>query len=195
MAQASWEEEAAAALGELLSVAGLRPGQVVVVGGSTSEIQGRRIGSSPDLAVGQAVMRGLGRVAAREGVHLAIQCCEHLNRALVVPEEVAERRNLTVVSAYPVPGAGGALAAAAMEVLPGAVLVESIQAEAGLDIGLTLIGMHLRPVVVPVRLHQARVGEALVVGARTRPKLIGGERARYRPPDKVAREEAAACHD
>lgn len=168
-----------AAAEELLDVAGLSPGQVLVVGGSTSEVMGRRIGTAGSEAVAEAILEPLFEVTQAAGIYLAVQCCEHLNRALVVPRAAAERYGWERVTVVPVPKAGGALAARAMRRLPDAVVVEEIRADAGLDIGLTLIGMHLRRVAVPVRLKTAAIGHARVVAARTRPKLIGGARAVY----------------
>ncbi|BAD39063.1 TIGR01440 family protein [Symbiobacterium thermophilum] len=171
--------EARAAVGELLEAAGLSPGQVLVVGCSTSEVIGRRIGTAGSEAVAGAILEPLLEATQAAGVHLAVQCCEHLNRALVVERAAAERYDWERVTVVPVPRAGGALAARAMRRLPDAVVVEEIKADAGLDIGLTLIGMHLRRVAVPVRLKTAAIGHARVVAARTRPKLIGGARAVY----------------
>lgn len=171
--------EARAAVGELLEAAGLSPGQVLVVGCSTSEVIGRRIGTAGSEAVAGAILEPLLEATQAAGVHLAVQCCEHLNRALVVERAAAERYGWERVTVVPVPRAGGALAARAMRRLPDAVVVEEIKADAGLDIGLTLIGMHLRRVAVPVRLKTAAIGHARVVAARTRPKLIGGARAVY----------------
>ncbi len=164
----------------LLAVANLKPGQILVVGCSTSEVLGKRIGSAGSPEVAQAVLEAVLEVTKPNGIYLAAQCCEHLNRALVVEETCAEKYNLDPVTVLPVPKAGGAFAGTAMQVLDNPVVVESIKAHAGIDIGNTLIGMHLRPVAVPVRLPSKRVGEAHVVMARTRPKLIGGERAVYK---------------
>lgn len=175
-----WAEAAQAALAELIAVARLRPGEIVVVGGSTSEVLGRRIGRASALAVGEALVAGLVPAAAAAGVELAVQCCEHLNRALVLRRDLLRREGLREVLARPVPGAGGALAAAYWERLGGeACLSETLSAAAGLDIGDTLIGMHLRRVAVPVRLALSAIGGAHLTAARTRPPLIGGERARY----------------
>ncbi len=176
----SYGDEARQALAELLSVSRLESGDIVVVGGSTSEVQGERIGTSPQIGVGEQLLDGLLQAAEAAGVTLAVQCCEHLNRAVVLPRKVARARGLQEVTARPVPGAGGALAAAYYGRLGAeACLVASIEAEAGLDIGDTLIGMHLRPVAVPVRLGRSSIGKAHLVGARTRPPLIGGARAQY----------------
>ncbi|MFO7171926.1 MAG: TIGR01440 family protein [Bacillota bacterium] len=175
-------QQVEAAARELVAVAGLRPGQILVVGCSTSEVCGERIGTAGSLAVADAVVRPLLAVCREHGLYLAAQCCEHLNRALVVTRECAERYGLEEVTVVPVPGAGGAFASRAMALQPEAICVEDLrgQAHAGLDIGQTLIGMHLRRVAVPVRLGVRQVGRAVLTAARTRPKLIGGERAVYR---------------
>ncbi|HEY3367429.1 MAG TPA: TIGR01440 family protein [Symbiobacteriaceae bacterium] len=173
-------EQVARAAAELLDVAGLKPGQVLVTGCSTSEVAGSRIGTAGSESVAEAILEPLWAVTRDRGLYLACQCCEHLNRALVIPEEAAERYGWEQVSVVPVPKAGGAFAARAMRHLPGAVVVEAVQAHAGLDIGSTLIGMHLRRVAVPVRLSMDMIGHARLTAARTRPKLIGGERAVYR---------------
>ncbi|HYF93367.1 MAG TPA: TIGR01440 family protein [Symbiobacteriaceae bacterium] len=172
--------QVAAAAGELLGVAGLQRGQVLVVGCSTSEVAGARIGSAGSDAVAEAILEPLWEVTQEHGLYLACQCCEHLNRALVVQQAAAERYNWEPVTVVPIPKAGGAFAARAMRHMPGAVVVEEIRAHAGLDIGSTLIGMHLRRVAVPVRLSIDTIGNARLTAARTRPKLIGGERAVYR---------------
>lgn len=168
------------AVQELMAEAQLQRGQVLVVGCSTSEVAGARIGTAGSDAVAEAILEPLWAVTQERGIYLACQCCEHLNRALVVTQEAAQRFNWDEVTVVPVPKAGGAFAARAMRHMPGAVVVEEIQAHGGLDIGSTLIGMHLRRVAVPVRLSITTVGNARLTAARTRPKLIGGERAVYR---------------
>lgn len=173
------EEQTRRAVGELLNVAGLKAGQILVVGCSTSEVKGARIGSAGSDEVARILLTALQQVAEDKGICLAIQCCEHLNRALVVERSTAELYGLEEVSVVPVPKAGGALAAQAMQDFAEAAVVEAIAAHAGLDIGSTLIGMHLKRVAVPVRLEQKVIGQATVVAARTRPKLIGGSRAVY----------------
>ncbi|HBS59213.1 MAG TPA: TIGR01440 family protein [Firmicutes bacterium] len=175
----SISEETACALVELEAAAGLCRGQILVVGCSTSEVGGQHIGTAGSAEVAQAIMCSLLRFAENTGVRLAIQCCEHLNRALVVEEETAALYGLEIVSVIPVCGAGGALAAQAMQDMQKAVVVESIRAHAGLDIGETLIGMHLRAVAVPLRLSRRSIGQARISAAKTRPKLIGGPRAVY----------------
>lgn len=172
-------KQAKAAMLELLAAAKLAEGDVVVLGCSTSEVAGQKLGtaSSPDIA--SILMEGLLPPVREAGLHLAIQCCEHLNRALVVEGEVQQRMGLVRVNALPRPKAGGSMATAAFGLLRRPVVVQGIQAAAGLDIGLTLIGMHLRPVAVPVRLATAHIGQAPVAAARTRPPFIGGARAEY----------------
>jgi uncharacterized protein (TIGR01440 family) len=164
---------------ELLGIAKLVPGQILVVGCSTSEVIGERIGSSGSSEVAKAILGGLLEACAPFGVWLAIQCCEHLNRGLVIAAEVSERYGLEPVMVIPVPKAGGALASEAMRIFENPVVVENIKAHAGIDIGSTLIGMHLKAVAIPVRLSRKHIGHAFVTAARTRPKLIGGSRAVY----------------
>ncbi|MHB9143877.1 MAG: TIGR01440 family protein [Symbiobacteriia bacterium] len=167
------------AVTELLSVSGLAPGQILLLGGSTSEVAGQRVGTASNLEIAHAVLDGVIETIEARDVFLAVQCCEHLNRCLVVEEDCARQYGLEPVTVLPVPKAGGALASVAMERFERPVVVESIRAHAGLDIGAVLIGMHLRPVAVPVRLAIKRVGEAILIAARTRPKLVGGARAVY----------------
>lgn len=168
------------AVAELCEVVNLSTGTILVVGCSTSEVIGARMGTAGSEAVAEAVLEPLWRATQERGIFLACQCCEHLNRALVIQREAAERYRFEEVMVIPIPKAGGAFAARAMRELPDAVVVEEIQAHAGLDIGSTLIGMHLRRVAVPLRLSLNLVGQARLTAARTRPKLIGGERAVYR---------------
>ena len=166
-----------AAVEELGRKANLKPGNILVVGCSTSEVLGAKIGSQSSPEVAKQLFDALSEYAESQGIFLAVQCCEHLNRAIVL--ERAAAGNAEVVNVVPQPKAGGSLATAAYCGFKDPVVVESIQADAGLDIGLTLIGMHLKRVAVPVRLEQNRIGEAIVVAARTRPKFIGGIRAVY----------------
>ncbi len=174
------EHETEEAFRELFDVSHFRGGDVIVIGGSSSEIQGGHIGKDSSYEVGDAVVTSLMKVAKEYGLCLAFQCCEHLNRALVVERKLMERLGLEEVAAVPWLHAGGAFATSAYSHFEEPVLVKEIQAQGGLDIGLTMIGMHLRRVAVPVRLTHNHVGKALVVGARTRPPLIGGERAHYK---------------
>ena len=164
---------------EIFRQASLKPEQIFVVGCSTSEVQGFRLGTSGSEVAAVRIFSNIAKVCSWHGVYLAVQCCEHLNRALVVERKVLEKYNLTEVSVVPVPKAGGALAAQAMNDLKDAVVVESIAAHAGMDIGGVLIGMHLRPVAVPLKLENKMIGQASVIAAKTRPRLIGGSRAVY----------------
>lgn len=163
----------------LIDRADFNPVRLLAVGCSTSEVGGGTIGRASSPGLGQEIARAVLDAAAFVGFAPAFQCCEHLNRALVVEREIAERFSLPVVFAVPHPKAGGSCASAAYRLMKDPVLVASISADAGMDVGQTLIGMHLRAVAVPVRLSADRVGGALLTCARTRPPLIGGERARY----------------
>ena len=164
---------------ELLAEASLAPGDLFVVGCSTSEVLGEHIGKAGSLEVAAALFDGLYPSLAEKGIALAVQCCEHLNRALVIERAVALAHQLEIVSAMPYPDAGGSFAALAWTRFTDPVLVETIRAKAGLDIGQTMIGMHLAPVAVPLRLSLRTIGEAAILAAKTRPKLIGGARTRY----------------
>jgi uncharacterized protein (TIGR01440 family) len=179
-----WEKQLATILTDFQEQAGLKKGQLLVVGCSTSEVIGERIGTSGTMDVAAMIFRQLKKFREETGVELAFQCCEHLNRALVVERTVANERHLDEVSVVPVRKAGGAMATYAYRNMDEPAMVESIKADAGIDIGLTLIGMHLKPVAVPIRVQQKQVGHAIVTLAKTRPKLIGGERAVYELTDE-----------
>lgn len=153
--------------------------QVLVIGCSTSEIAGEKIGTSGSMKVAEIVYQEADQFAGKTGVSLAFQCCEHLNRALVVEREIAERNNLEIVSVIPISSAGGSMATYAYQQMKDPVVVEFIKADFGIDIGDTFIGMHLKHVAVPVRVSLNSIGYAHVTLAKTRPKLIGGERAVY----------------
>ena len=155
------------------------PVRLLVVGGSSSEMAGGTIGHQSTYELGEALAEAVLDLAKEQNFSVAFQCCEHLNRALVVERATAEKYGYEIVCAVPQPKAGGSLATAAWKRMSDPVLVESVSADAGIDVGLTLIGMHLRRVAVPVRLGTDRIGCAVVTAARTRPKLIGGERAKY----------------
>lgn len=174
-------KEAADAMQALVEASHVQAGDLVVVGCSSSEVGGHKIGtdSSPDVA--RAVLEGLLPVLQRNGLFLAAQCCEHLGRALIVEYDAAVRYHLTPVNVIPQPKAGGSFATAAYTAFHYPVAVESLcmQAAAGLDIGGTLIGMHLRPVAVPLRLPMRQLGNAILLAARTRRKFVGGARAVY----------------
>ena len=175
-------KQAQRAVTELCDAAHLRPGALFVVGCSSSEVLGERIGTHTSMDVAGALYEGIASVLKERGVFLAAQCCEHLNRALVVERTVLERYDLEQVNAIPQPNhAGGAFASVAWNRMADPVLVESLsaRADAGIDIGGTLIGMHIHPVVVPVRISIDRIGEASILCARRRPKYVGGQRAVY----------------
>lgn len=164
---------------ELIEKAKLKSGDVVVLGCSTSEICGDKIGTGSNFDVAQALYDGFYPLLKEKGIYLAAQCCEHLNRALVIEKELADREKLPIVNAVPQPKAGGSSATTAYKVFDKPVLVEHIKADAGIDIGGTLIGMHLKETAVPLRLSVKTIGMANIICARTRPKFIGGVRAVY----------------
>jgi len=173
------QSQAEALLRVFIETADLKKDELIVFGCSTSEVLGKNIGKGGSLEAAQAITAGLLAVLREKQINFAAQCCEHLNRALVVEEELCRELRLKRVMAVPYPTAGGAFASAVYRSCKNPVLVEEIEADAGIDIGDTLIGMHLRPVAVPLRLAIRKLGEANLVFARTRPKLIGGERAKY----------------
>ena len=164
---------------ELLEQANLKPNSLFVVGCSSSEMVGKRIGKGSSMDAAQAAFQGIYPSLQERGIHLAVQCCEHLNRALIMERTVAEEKGYEIVNVMPQPHAGGSMAVTAWNAFVDPVAVETIQADAGMDIGGTLIGMHLRRVAVPVRTSLDHIGEAIVLCARTRPKYIGGPRAVY----------------
>ena len=165
-------------LGNFFAAWNIAPGQLIVLGISTSEIAGSPIGKNSHAEIGEEVLSIFLSEITRRGADLAVQCCEHLNRALVMERKAALARGYEIVQVIPQPKAGGSGATAAYQRMEDPVIVESVRAEAGIDIGVTMIAMHLKPVVIPVR-TTCKLGEARVDFATTRPKLIGGERARY----------------
>ena len=171
--------QARQAAAELLEAAKLEPGDLFVVGCSSSEIVGGQIGHASSLEAAQAVFAGIYPLLRERGIWLAAQCCEHLNRALILERDCARQYGYDPVCVVPQPKAGGAFATTAWRSFAAPVAVEHIRAHAGLDVGGTLIGMHLRDVAVPVRLSLDHIGRAILLSARTRPKLIGGSRAVY----------------
>lgn len=173
------KKQAESALLELLESADLKEKDILVVGCSTSEVTGHKIGTYSILDVAKELVDGIYPILKERGIYLAAQCCEHLNRAIIIEQEAADYYRLEAVNVVPVPKAGGSFATATYEKMEHPVAVEEIKAAAGMDIGDTLIGMHLKKVAVPVRLSIKKIGEANLVCARTRPKFIGGERAHY----------------
>ena len=171
--------QARAVVMDLLEQAKLKPGALLVIGCSSSEMAGSRIGKGSSMEAAQAAFQGIYPVLQERGIELAVQCCEHLNRALILERTAAEKRGYEIVNVMPQPKAGGSFAVTAWNAFSDPVAVEQIAADAGIDIGGTLIGMHLRRVAVPVRTGQKQIGQAMVICARTRPKYIGGPRAIY----------------
>ena len=166
-------------ISEILENTSLKKGNIIVVGCSSSEIVGSNIGKGSSFEAAKIVFDVISSKLAENGIFLAAQCCEHLNRALVVERECAEKYGYDIVSVVPQPKAGGSFATLAYENMSDPVVVEHVKAHAGLDIGGTLIGMHLRDVAVPMRLSLNMIGEANINSAYTRPKYIGGPRAQY----------------
>lgn len=173
------EQEAYDAACEILGIAKLKKGNLFVVGCSTSEVIGGKIGTASSPETAQAVFAGIYRAAQEHEVYLATQCCEHLNRSLIMESEAALKYGYEEVNVVPQPKAGGSFSTAAYHAFKEPVAVEHIKAHAGMDIGDTLIGMHLKDVAVPVRISHKTIGEAHVVCARTRAKFVGGVRAIY----------------
>lgn len=164
---------------ELIEKANIHEGSIVVIGCSTSEITGDLIGTHSSIDVASALYDGFYDLLESKGIFIAAQCCEHLNRALVIERKLANKLNLDCVNAVPQPKAGGSSATTAYTRMSDPVLVEHIKADAGIDIGGTLIGMHLKETAVPLRLEHKMIGQAHIACARTRPKFIGGERTVY----------------
>ncbi len=170
-----------AALDELHTVSKAEEGSLLVVGCSTSEVVGKKIGTAGSPEAAKAIYETLAGFCTAKKLLLAAQCCEHLNRALVVEKSTMKELGLERVNAIPHPKAGGAFATAVWEGMAEPVLVDAVQADLGIDIGNTLIGMHLKHVAVPVRVCVKTIGEAPLVLARTRCRFTGGERAKYDP--------------
>ena len=173
------KQQAESAIREFLEISKMQAGEILVIGCSSSEIVGETIGHGSSLEAAQVAFGAIYPILREKGIFLAAQCCEHLNRALIVESACAEKYSLDPVCVVPQPKAGGSFATTAWSSFDAPVAVEHIRAHGGLDIGGTLIGMHLREVAVPVRLSTDRIGNARLLCARTRPKYIGGIRARY----------------
>lgn len=173
------QEQAKQAVKELIEISQIKKGSILVIGCSTSEIIGSKIGTNSAYDVAEALFEAIYPIINDNGLYLAAQCCEHLNRAIILEREAAEKFGYEPVCVVPQPKAGGSFATTAYRHFCDPVAVESIKAQAGIDIGGTLIGMHLASVAVPVRLSLNKIGEANIICARTRPKYIGGPRAKY----------------
>ena len=172
------ENQVKTALSELCELSKIQAGDIVVIGCSTSEVDGGVIGHNSNADLGSVIFNAANQVLLERGAFLAAQCCEHLNRAIIIERDAVKNIN-DIVNVVPQPKAGGSFATAAYNGFKNPVVLEKISADAGLDIGLTLIGMHLKKVAVPVRLSINKIGNATIVAARTRPKFIGGVRAAY----------------
>ncbi len=170
-------EQTKATISELFEKAKLKKGNIVIVGCSTSEVVGAKIGTNSNPSVAGEIFKALYEFTKSKGLYLAVQCCEHLNRAIIIERNAMPYAD--TVNVVPQPKAGGSLATMAYNGFSDPIVVEEIKADAGIDVGFTLIGMHLKKVAVPLRLENNKIGEALVLGARTRPKFIGGVRAVY----------------
>ena len=173
----SVKQECINVIEELCTASKLKKGEILVVGCSTSEVVGSKIGTNSDPDTAMEIYEGISSVLSEKGIYLAVQCCEHLNRAIVTERSAVPFAEY--VNVVPQKKAGGSLATVAYEKMADPVVIETIKADAGIDIGLTLIGMHLKSVAVPLRLSVNKIGNALFTCARTRPKFIGGERAIY----------------
>lgn len=173
------KNQAEQAIKELLQITSLKEGDIFVIGCSSSEIIGGNIGKNSSFEAAEAVFNGVYPVLKEKGIYLAAQCCEHLNRALIIEREAAEKYGLEEVCVVPQMKAGGSFATNTYSNFNDPVAVENVKAKAGMDIGGTLIGMHLKNVAVPVKLSLNKIGQANLLCAKTRPKYIGGERAKY----------------
>ena len=162
---------------EIIEKAKLCSGDILVVGCSTSEVLGDKIGTNSSPSTAKEIFDGVYKAANEKGVNIAAQCCEHLNRAIIVERDALP--NSERVNVVPQAKAGGSFATVAYHTFKNPIAVEEIKADAGIDIGFTMIGMHIKKVAVPVRLENAKIGNAVVLAARSRPKFIGGVRARY----------------
>lgn len=172
-------QESRLAITELLKKASLKEGDIVVLGGSSSEVLGSTIGKNSSEEIGFAVVEEMLKVIKENKLYLAVQGCEHINRALVIEREIAEKKDFELVSVVPALHAGGSMSMAAYKLMEDPVMIEHVVAKAGLDIGDTSIGMHVKFVQVPVRLSIKEIGKAHLTALRSRPKLIGGQRAVY----------------
>ena len=172
-------EKARSIVADVLEQSRLKSEDIFLVGCSTSTVFGEAYGSSSNMDIARALFEGIYPELKKRGIYLAVQCCEHLNRAIIIPEKAAEKLRLDIVNVVPWPKAGGSFATVAYKSLERPVAVEHIRADAGMDIGGVLIGMHLREVAVPLNLKDNMIGKSHITAARTRPKFIGGERAHY----------------
>ena len=175
------KKQAYAVINEVIEKASLKEGSLLVIGCSSSEVLGDRMGTNSSVEIAEILYDEISGVLRAKNIDLAVQCCEHLNRAIVIEREVAEARGFEPVNVIPQPKAGGSFATAHYKALKEPMVVENIaaKADAGIDIGGVMVGMHIRPVVVPIKLENRHIGEAIILAGRHRPKFIGGERAVY----------------
>lgn len=173
------QEETKKVISEVISQSKLQKGDMLIIGCSSSEVNGDVMGTNSSVQTAAEIFEVIFELANSNGIFLAAQCCEHLNRAVVVEEEYAQKKCIDTVSVRPMPKAGGSFATCAYEHFSHPVVVETIKANAGVDIGGVLIGMHIKAVAVPLKLGRPKIGNAIVIAARSRPKYIGGERAHY----------------
>lgn len=164
---------------ELIELAKLKKNDILIIGCSSSEVVGHKIGTFSSVDAANAIFEGVYAPLKENGIFLAAQCCEHLNRAIIIEKDAVDLYNLEQINVIPQPKAGGSFATAVYNNLSNAVAVEEIKADAGIDIGGTLIGMHLKKVAVPIRLKTTKIGDANIICARTRLKFIGGNRTIY----------------
>jgi len=181
MELSSIKQQAKAVIEEVIEKAALKKGSILVIGCSSSEVLGDRMGTNSSVEIADALYEEISTVLNSKEINLAVQCCEHLNRAIVMEKEVADKMGLEMVNVVPQPKAGGSFATAHYKACKQPVVVESIlaKADAGLDIGGVMVGMHIKPVAVPLKLENRHIGEAIILAGRHRPKFIGGERAHY----------------
>ena len=175
------KKQANAVINEVIEKASLKAGSLLVIGCSSSEVLGSRMGTNSSVETADAIYEEISAILSEKNIDLAVQCCEHLNRAIVLEKEVAVKRGFEPVNVIPQPKAGGSFATAHYKALKEPYVVENIdaKADAGIDIGGVMVGMHIRPVVVPIKLENRHIGEAIILAGRHRPKFIGGERAVY----------------
>lgn len=173
------KEETIQIIEDVISQSGLKAGDCLVVGCSSSEVNGDRMGTNSNVETAHTIFDAVYEITQAKGIYLAAQCCEHLNRAVVVEAAYTQRERLDEVNVRPQPKAGGSFATCAYEAFEQPAVLEAIRADAGIDIGGVLIGMHIKAVAVPLKLQCRRLGDAVVIAARSRPKFIGGQRAHY----------------
>lgn len=175
------QQDLSSVLLDLIDKTNLKKGDFFILGGSSSEVIGESIGQATNEEIGDLIVSTCLTILNPLGIHLAVQGCEHINRALTIERAASQQQPFDLVSVVPRPHAGGALATAAYQLMNDPVEIEHLIAKAGLDIGDTHIGMHVKHVQIPIRPLLKELGCAHLSALGTRPKLIGGERAQYAP--------------